>query len=57
MEMQEIVIIGESIKLASLVLIWNFMSSYSMKKDFDHFRGYEKYGLWKIVHFKGGSTL
>ena len=33
------------------------MSCYSMKKDFDHFRGYEKYGLWKIVHFKGGSTL
>ena len=24
----------------------DFMSSYSMKKDFDHFRGYEKYGLW-----------
>ena len=25
----------------------DFMSCYSMKKDFDHFRGYEKYGLWK----------
>ena len=24
----------------------DFMSCYSMKKDFDHFRGYEKYGLW-----------
>ena len=24
----------------------DFMSSYSMKKDFDHFRGYEKYRLW-----------
>ena len=24
----------------------DFMSSYSMKRDFDHFRGYEKYGLW-----------
>ena len=23
----------------------DFMSCYSMKKDFDHFRGYEKYGL------------
>ena len=22
------------------------MSCYFMKKDFDHFRGYEKYGLW-----------
>jgi hypothetical protein len=22
-------------------------SSDSMKEDFDHFRGYEKYGLWK----------
>ena len=27
-----------------------------MKKDFDHFRGYEKYGLWKNWSiFKGGS--
>ena len=25
----------------------DFLSNYSMKKDFDHFRGYEKYGLWK----------
>ena len=25
----------------------DFMSCYSMEKDFDHFRGYEKYGLWK----------
>ena len=25
----------------------DFMSCYSMKKVFDHFRGYEKYGLWK----------
>ena len=25
----------------------DFMSSYSMKKYFDHFRGYEKYGLWR----------
>ena len=24
----------------------DFMSSYSMKKDLDHFRGYEKCGLW-----------
>ena len=24
----------------------DFMSGYSMKKDFDHFRGYEKNGLW-----------
>ena len=29
----------------------DFMSSYSMKKGFDHFRGYEKYGLWKICAF------
>ena len=29
----------------------DFMSCYSMKKDFDHFRGYEKYGLWKICAF------
>ena len=36
----------------------DFMSCYSMKKDFDHFRGYEKYGLWmRLEHFKGGSTL
>ena len=46
MEIQEIVVIGESIKLSSLVLVWIFMSCYTMKKDFDHFRGYEKYGLW-----------
>ena len=46
MEVQDIVVIGESIKLSSLVLIWIFMSCYSMKKDFDHFRGYGKYGLW-----------
>ena len=24
----------------------DFITCYSMKKDFDHFRGYEKYGLW-----------
>ena len=29
----------------------DFMSCYSMKKNFDHFRGYEKYGLWKICAF------
>ena len=51
MEMQEIEVIRESIKLALLVLIWIFMSCYSMKKDFDHFRGYEKYGIWKIGAF------
>ena len=37
-------------KLASLVLIWIFMSCYSKKKDFDHFRGYEKYGLWMSLY-------
>ena len=58
MEIQEIVVIEESIKLSSLVLIWIFMSCYSMKKDFDHFRGYEKYGLWKnLCNSKGCSTL
>ena len=51
MEIQEIVVIGESINLSSLVLIWIFMSCYSMKKDVDHLRGYEKYGLWKIGAF------
>ena len=25
----------------------DFMGSYSMKRDFDHFQGYEKYGLRK----------
>ena len=24
----------------------DFMSSDSMKEDFDHFRGYKKYGIW-----------
>ena len=47
MEMQEIEVIRELMKLAPLLPIWIFMSCYSMKKDFDHFRGYEKYGLWK----------
>ena len=51
MEMQEIEMIWESIKIASFGTDLDFMSCYSMKKDFDHFRGYEKYGLWKIVHF------
>ena len=36
----------------------DFMSCYSMKKDFDHFRGYEKiWSMEEFVHFKGGSTL
>ena len=51
MEMQEIVIIGESIKLASVSTDLDFMSSYSMRKDVDHFQGYEKYGLWNIGAF------
>ena len=51
MEIQEIVVIGESIKLSSLVIICIFMSCYSMKKDFDHLRGYEN--LWNIGAFKG----
>ena len=29
----------------------DFMSCYSMKKDFDHFCAYEKYGLWEICAF------
>ena len=44
-------------KVSIIGIDLDFMSCYSMKKDFDHFRGYEKYGLWKIVHLKGGSTL
>ena len=36
----------------------DFMSCYSMKNDFDHFWGYEKYGLWmNLCNSKGGSTL
>ena len=46
MEMQEIVIIRESIKIASFGTDLDLLSCYSMKKIFDHFRGYEKYGLW-----------
>ena len=35
----------------------NFMSSYSMKKDFDHFEDMRNMVYGRFVHFKGGSAL
>ena len=52
MEIQEILVIGESIKLSSLVLIWIFMSCYSMKKDFWPFSR-----IWEIWSMEDWSIL
>ena len=52
MEKQEIVIIW---KINKVSIVGTDLDV--MKKDFDHFRGYEKYGLWMVGTFKGGSTL
>ena len=35
----------------------DFMSCYSMKKDFDHFEDKRNMVYGRFVHFKGGSTL